>query len=267
MRIDEQLCIHCGLCMRVCPKVVLFGPYEGGLPNETICFRCGQCQSVCPTGALELEGLPTKSKIAEIPTAAMELQAVRQRHSVRVFRQQPVEESVLQDILEAGACAPSGSNRHPVSIIVVQETEHMDWLRTRAGQLLQERAVLWSSSQDEVLRNRGKYFSRICGERPEGAIKDPILFHAPTLLLAVAEPQFLCDAAMTMASMERLIYAHGLGGVYCGFFTNAVNGDEEVHEYLGMDKKEEILLSFAVGTPKYTYRNAVPRKPLKVTRF
>ena len=267
MRIDEHRCVSCGLCMEVCPKVLLSGPFEGGLPDDTVCFRCGQCQAVCPTGALELEGLPTMEKIAELPTAAMELQAVRLRHSVRSFRQEPVEEQVIRDMLEAGACAPSGSNRHPVSIIVVQEKEHMAWLRARAGQLLQERAVLWSASEDPQLRSRGNYFARVCGERPAGAAEDPVLFQAPALLLAVAEPQFLCDAAMTMAAMERLAYARGLGGVYCGFFTNGVKGDEQVHRYLGLDPGEEILLSFAVGRPSYVYRNAVPRKPLKVKRL
>lgn len=253
--------------MKVCPKVLLFGPFEKGLPGDDVCFRCGQCQAVCPTGALEPDGAPSKRLRGALPSAEMELRAVQHRHSVRAFQQKPMEEQVLQDILAAGACAPSGSNRHPVSIVVVQDAEHLAWLRARAGGLLLERAALWSASEDGQLRGRGKYFARVFGKQPAGAAEDRILFEAPTLLLAAAEPQFLCDAAITMSTMERVIYAHGYGGVYCGFFTNAVSGDAQTHAYLGLNKQEEILLTYAVGIPKYTYRSIVPRKPLKVTRL
>jgi bidirectional [NiFe] hydrogenase diaphorase subunit len=60
----EQLCIMCGLCVRVCREVVgvealSFGsrglekhvatPYM--VPNEA-CIACGSCVAVCPTGAM-----------------------------------------------------------------------------------------------------------------------------------------------------------------------------------------------------------------------
>ena len=75
----------------------------------------------------------------------------------------------------------------------------------------------------------------------------------------------ICDAAMTASAMERLVYAHGFGGVYCGFFTNAVRSDPEIHHKLGMQEQDEILLTFAAGRPKYAFGSLVPRRPLRVT--
>ena len=271
MIIDQNTCTHCGLCLKICSRVLLYGTKDGQLPNENACVRCGQCQAVCPTGALRMESFEINTGSlcdrSLLPTPASEKMAILTRRSTRTFQRKPVDESVLADILDAGAYAPSGGNLHPISIVVVQDPAQLDWLRERAWSRLQEKAEQLLNSEDPVLRGKGRYFASFCAVPSSGSAKDRMLFQAPALLLSVGEPQHLREAATTMATMERMVYAHGLGGVYCGFFTNAVNGDPEVQARLGLTGQEEVLLSYALGIPKYSYRGIPPRHPLKIKRL
>ena len=60
---DQNRCIHCGKCSRICDEIVSFGAYSFinrgieakiGTPfdDKLDCEYCGSCVSVCPVGAL-----------------------------------------------------------------------------------------------------------------------------------------------------------------------------------------------------------------------
>lgn len=51
------------------------------------------------------------------------LNEIEKRRSIRKYRDQPVPEEVLNDILESARLAPSGSNTQPWSFIVVRSRE------------------------------------------------------------------------------------------------------------------------------------------------
>ena len=51
------------------------------------------------------------------------LQLAKERHSVRRYRQQPVADNVLQDILEAGRVAPTAANFQPQRFLVVSSAD------------------------------------------------------------------------------------------------------------------------------------------------
>lgn len=58
MRVDENKCTHCGLCVRRCGMDVR-------QVGDRECIQCGQCRSVCPHGAIYLglaPGSPVKLK-------------------------------------------------------------------------------------------------------------------------------------------------------------------------------------------------------------
>lgn len=46
--VDEELCVHCGGCQKVCGMDIPV--WEK--PNSTECIRCGDCKAFCPTGAI-----------------------------------------------------------------------------------------------------------------------------------------------------------------------------------------------------------------------
>lgn len=50
LQVDEEKCISCGKCARVCPMDV--DPVKS--PDSMECIRCGACREACPTGAIKI---------------------------------------------------------------------------------------------------------------------------------------------------------------------------------------------------------------------
>lgn len=63
VRIDENICKSCGLCVSVCPKKII--KIDGGklnskgynpavCENESLCISCAFCAVMCPDVAIEV---------------------------------------------------------------------------------------------------------------------------------------------------------------------------------------------------------------------
>ncbi len=54
----EERCVHCGECVRVCPRgaLALDGAGERVVRDPDACDACGECARVCPAGARQLAG-------------------------------------------------------------------------------------------------------------------------------------------------------------------------------------------------------------------
>jgi len=52
---DEEKCMHCGLCISICPvEVFRFNEEKKVVAEAKHCIHCGVCVSVCPAKALSL---------------------------------------------------------------------------------------------------------------------------------------------------------------------------------------------------------------------
>ena len=49
---DEEKCVHCGKCLRVCPMNVEVNKESRKRKNGTECILCYECTKACPTKAL-----------------------------------------------------------------------------------------------------------------------------------------------------------------------------------------------------------------------
>ncbi|HID17006.1 TPA: CoB--CoM heterodisulfide reductase iron-sulfur subunit A family protein, partial [Candidatus Bathyarchaeota archaeon] len=79
--VDEELCVACGECEKVCPVEVpnevdlglskrkaIYKPFAQALPHAYSidiehCTKCGECVKVCPTDAINLNGIPERVEV------------------------------------------------------------------------------------------------------------------------------------------------------------------------------------------------------------
>ena len=73
IKVEENLCIGCGSCIRNCPANVI---EKKEVPTPTIdawdqCIDCGHCVAICPTGAMRrlIESVPEKPDVTLTPLA------------------------------------------------------------------------------------------------------------------------------------------------------------------------------------------------------
>ncbi len=57
VRIDEEKCIGCGLCIDMCPMKILYIDDQDGkckVSDENKCDKLAGCQRVCPVDAIKI---------------------------------------------------------------------------------------------------------------------------------------------------------------------------------------------------------------------
>jgi ferredoxin len=129
--IDIDKCTGCGLCVEVCKdfsfKIVDHKVVKSDIPVFG-CIACGHCMMICPTGVIAIEGrslspvelfnLPDKSTV---PTYESLLAMLQRRRSIREFKDVPVEQEKINQILEAAQTAPMGIPPSDVHVMILED--------------------------------------------------------------------------------------------------------------------------------------------------
>jgi nitroreductase/Pyruvate/2-oxoacid:ferredoxin oxidoreductase delta subunit len=283
-KITIEKCTRCGQCIAVCPNFVI-APVEGKakVVRGEWCIGCGHCGAVCPTEAIlqeatSYESYPGQGAAPAISPEALGL-LLRERRSVRKYTEDPIPRGLLEKILEAGRCAPTGSNSQNVHYRVL----------TSPDQILQVRNMTLSFYEKIFARARGRFGSallRLAADRRtleylreslpkvEHAYeqmkkgKDILFYHAPVVMLAHAESwdsssPFNCSVALYNCSL--MAHALGLGCCFNGFLVNAANRDRRIKKSLGIPPDHKCFAAMTVGFPRVKYRRLVHRDRPKVT--
>lgn len=172
------------------------------------------------------------------------LEAIKTRRSIRKFKNKPVEEEKLQNVLEAARMAPSWANFQCWRFVVVKDPA--------------VRARLSTLSYVEL------FFA------PKGYKANPAqkaLAEAPVDIVACADPSrsgelgeqyyYMTDIGIAAQNLMLAAHAQGLGTVFVGVFD-----EEKIRELLDIPPHIRIVGLFPLGYPQEEKREGPPRKPL-----
>jgi len=285
-KIVAEKCTRCGQCVLACPSFVIeVGAKQAEVKRGEWCLGCGHCGAVCPAEAIlqeatSYEDYPGRGAAPAVSSGALGL-LLRERRSVRKYREDPVPRDLLEKILDAGRYAPTGSNTQNVHYRILTSPERILPLRemtlafyekifSRArgkfGSFLLRMAA--GRRTLEYLRESLPKVEHAYEEMKKG--KDILFYHAPALILAHAESwdsssPFNCSVALYNASL--MAHALGLGCCFNGFLVNAANRDREIRRWLGIPAEHQVYAAMTVGYPALQYRRLVCRDPAKVIWF
>jgi nitroreductase len=161
------------------------------------------------------------------------LNHIKSRRSIREFLAETVEDSIIEDILEAGRWAPSGLNNQPWRFVVVRD-------------------------------------KKISGSLAGCTRYSSIVYSAPLLIAVFLDRDVMYDhikdiQACGAAIQNILLAAHGmgLGAVWLG---EILNRKDEVREILNAPGSLELMAVVAIGYPVAgSSRSGVRREISEIT--
>jgi nitroreductase/NAD-dependent dihydropyrimidine dehydrogenase PreA subunit len=245
LHIDEKTCMGCGLCQQDCPSrnIVVQGKKAKVVTQD--CILCGHCVAICPKAAVAMTGFDDPPLEIDGPTRLdpqQFLAALRSRRSIRQFTDRPVQPETMARILEAGRLTPTAGNAQDVSYLVLQ----------RDMGVCEKEAV-------RLFRRLLPVFKCFLPMAKRMAIDEHFFFKNAPAALLVLSPERI-NGALAAGNMALMAEACGLGVLYSGFFSLAVNHSRRLRKRLGLRRRDRVITTLVVGYPDVVYRRTAPRE-------
>jgi nitroreductase/NAD-dependent dihydropyrimidine dehydrogenase PreA subunit len=258
---DVSNCLADGLCVQACPTDTLRlgeNHHPELVPNST-CLACGHCVSVCPAMAIRVGGIePTR--LEPLPadwrlTPERISRFLRGRRSTRVFSQESVDRSTIEQLIATTQYAPSGHNTQPLGWTVFEDRQ-----RIRA---LAESVVAWMRQCISVQSPyvRALNMPDVLRSWEDG--RDPICRDAPILVLAHAPEHLPTSAhagAIAITYLELAAVSYGLGTCWAGFVFVAAGNSAEVQACLSLPAGRRCAGALLLGRPALEHLRVPARR-------
>lgn len=166
------------------------------------------------------------------------LESILTRRSVKKYKSDPVAKELIEKIVQAGLCAPSGLNKQSPIILAVSNKEVRDEL------------------------------SRLNAQRDQFLRADPF-YGAPVVLVVLADksvPTYVYDGSLVMENMLLTAHELGLGACWIHRAKETFESPEgkAILKSLGIEGEYEGIGNCIVGYPDGDLPKEKPRKENRV---
>lgn len=284
IQIDAERCQKCGTCVQICPNIFTQDaartvPY---LLDTSHCSECGHCVAICPSEAISHSSFlpdhihPIESAL--LPSREQLMELLRSRRSIREFRKQPIERTIIEQMIEGARFAPSAHNVQSTEFIVVQDKAVLSqlvkltldqfalWRNLIRNPLIRPfTRVMMGASGQKMLNGLVQTFTDLISQYKQG--NDPILREASTLLLFHADRYAGfsgVNANLALQNASLVAETLKLGTFYTGYIVSASNFNSKMAKLLKLPPTHKIYAGLAIGYPRVHYTNWIERKPAQI---
>jgi nitroreductase/NAD-dependent dihydropyrimidine dehydrogenase PreA subunit len=290
--INQKKCKACGICEDVCPrhipKITQNGDRKITLISSQrveLCMACGHCVALCPNRAIEVDGL-SYDDYAPIEDSAIEYEQLiyllRKRRSIRRYKDKPVPRELINRMVEAARCAPTGTSSPSTGVTIIDDAQMLS--------AFSELVYVLYEKLEKGLRNpiARQFIKRSAGAKRVRTLDDfvmpgmhwyiqwyregksnEILRDCPALILfhsPINEP--VAAENCLIAAFHALLAAEviGLGTCFNDIIPPTCNRSSEIRKLLALPESREVYASLTLGFPKYKYKR-IPPKNLAEIRY
>ena len=268
LQIDSTRCIGCGLCAKDC-LVGAIELDEHKIPHFTSsgaaqCIGCQHCLMICPKAALSLDGINPDDCVCSgnTPSPEQTLALMRQRRSVRNYKQKNVAPEIMNSLLENLRFVPTGVNLHTLSFGVIDDTERMKTFRAE----LYEKIIRFYETQPNA-HEKVPYLYPVYQLVKAGF--DPVFRTAPHAIFVSVKKDAVCkkeDPIIALSYFELLVKSYGLGSCWCDWLYHSIAQiAPDMEAQLGIPDDYELAYAMIFGVPAVEYKRSgnPPAVPVK----
>lgn len=260
-KIDEEKCIHCGLCIKDCSASALeFNENKIPVINEKRCFKCQHCLAICPTGALSVCGKnPEISHEIQQRNPENLLNLIESRRSFRHYKSENLDSDRMEKLKNMLKYVPTGVNFHKLHFSFIDDIEVMDKFRGYVN-----KKILDALTKKPVKAIANK-FSRYTKAIIDG--KDIIFRGAPHLVVVstpVNAPCYEVDPIIALSYFELYAQSMNVGTCWCGLGEYCLKIMPELSEYLDIPKGYKASYMMLFGEPDIKFARTVQPEPVEI---
>ena len=262
IKINEEKCIHCGLCITDCVSSCI-GFDKNNVPEmkeEDRCIACGHCMAICPTGALSFND-KNPDELEKVNYDDI-LGLIKSRRSVRQYKEEEIPTETLQKLKEMLPYIPTGCNSHALHFSIVEKKSVMDVIRKKVTNLLLKTMSYKALSP---LMNK---FSRYKDSFLNG--EDVIFREAPHMIVVsspITAPCANIDPIIALSYVELYAQHLGLGTCWCGFAEICIKMFPELCEILEIPSGYKPVYVMLLGVPKVKYQRVIAPEAYKISEI
>lgn len=279
--INQEICSKCKFCIEVCPcniigintkEEVYFIP-----ERKSICLHCGQCMAVCNTKAITVNGLSYDNDFIDLPENNIDyknfIDFLANRRSIRNFKNKPISNEIINQILDSISYAPYGAEPEKINITVINNRKKIETALPYIAKFLDD-IIKWVENPIAsflIKRKKGQEtFNTIKNhlypiaklENYKLKYGDRITRDAPAILIFHAEKgaEEHTNNSLIYATYSILAaHALGLGATIIGIVPAAINKVKKIREIFQIPEENEAIISVIIGYPKYKYKRTIKR--------
>lgn len=265
-KIDESLCVKCGLCADDCPSSIISLDEFPVISNEARCIGCQHCISICPTKALSIFDINPDSLetlAGNLPDSKKVEILIKSRRSVRSYKNEAIGTELIKELIDVAWHAPTGANAQKVLVTVVDDINITNEIREEVYKRLLD-AIQSNSMADKPEMQYLGWASKM----REKIGKDIIFRGAPHLIITSAPKNTACpiaDAHIFLSYFELYAQSKKIGTLWNGMAKWAFDSIfPDIKEKLGIPENHVFGYVMLFGKPAVEYQRVVTRSPAKV---
>jgi len=226
---------------------------------EQLCIHCGHCVAVCPHGAFSLsdmkpEDCPPVRKDMTLSTGQVE-HFLRSRRSIRTYQDKEIEKEKIAKLIDIARYAPTGRNSQMIRWLVINSRETV---RDMAGMTIDWMRYLVKENNPIAASYK---LDRIIGIWDTGY--DIVCRGAPGLVIAYAPKEYMAaplDSTIALTFLDLAAPSFALGTCWAGFFMMAASHWPPLQQTISLPEGHACFGAMMIGYPKYKYQRLPLRK-------